>query len=104
MRLKKTWLLVLMFTICFSVMHDYTFSVLDTKHSVNSSCMVDTCLHNTDRHTDRMCEIHHSYHSIYLFLMTPISFINRQKVKSIFVYTNNLFSLHIFTFLKPPIL
>lgn len=104
MRLKKIWLLVLVFAICFSVVHDYTFNILDTKHPANSSYVADACLHNADRHTDTMCEIHHDYHSIYLFLMSPVSFLSRQKVKSIFVYTNNLFSLHIFTFLKPPIL
>lgn len=101
---KKIWSLLLLFALSFSVLHDYTFSFIDTKHSINSSCIVDMCSHSLDKKADTICEIHHGYHSMYLFLETHISLQNPQKVQSLFVYTNKLFSLSVFSFLKPPIL
>ena len=98
---KKIWSLLLLFALSFSILHDYTFSFVDTKHSIDTSCMIDIHL---DKKTDTICEIHHGYHSMYLFLETASQLPISQKLQSFFVYTNKLFSLSIFNFLKPPIL
>lgn len=102
MNSKKIFSLLLLFAISFSVMHDYTFAILDNNHSFVESYISETSpILDTNR--DILCDIHFEYHMPYTFPTKELSLPILSKVDSFFSYNETFFSLKEFNFFKPPI-
>ena len=103
MNSKKIWSLLLLFAISFSVVHDYTFAVLDDKHSSMEAYVTELSSPVMGEHADMLCDIHFEYNTPYLFLDNPISFPIVDTQDSLFAYDEIFLSLDYFNFFKPPI-
>lgn len=103
MNSKKIWSLLLLFVISFSAAHDYSFAVLDNKHSSIEAYLAELSSPVIGGHADMLCDIHFEYHTPYLFLDNHISFPIVDAKDSLFVYDKIFLSLNYFNFFKPPI-
>lgn len=102
MNSKKIWSLLLLLAISFSVAHDYTFRAID-KHSSSVEIYLDKFSHiSSEKHPDKLCDIHFEYHTQYIFEQNIISF-SKIEYKPLFAYEKIFCSLDYFNFLKPPI-
>ena len=99
---KKTLSLLLLFAIIFSVMHDYTFIVLeDDHHSVKE--YIDTLeAYNSDSIED-IHDIHSQYHTSIICLIELLPADKIEKTDSIFINNDIFISWNNFYFFKPPI-
>ncbi|DAB28430.1 MAG: hypothetical protein A2513_03570 [Sulfurimonas sp. RIFOXYD12_FULL_33_39] len=102
MKLKKIYSLLLLFAISFSVTHDYTFAILDNKHS-SLKAYINELSFDTTKRGDNLCDIHFEYHISYTFPTKEPSLPIIGKEKSLFSYNGTYFSLKQFNFFKPPI-
>lgn len=103
MNSKKIWSLLLLFAISFSAAHDYTFAVLDNKHSSIEAYVAELSSPIMGGHADMLCNIHFEYHTPYLFLDNHISFPIIKTEDSLFAYDEIFLSLNYFNLFKPPI-
>ncbi len=103
MNSKKIWSLLLLFAISLSVVHDYTFAVLDDKHSSMEAYVTELSSPVMGEHADMLCDIHFEYHTPYLLLDNSISFPIVDTQDSLFAYDEIFLSLDYFNFFKPPI-
>jgi len=102
MNSKKIWSLLLLLAISFSISHDYTFSALD-KHSSSIETYLGEFSHViSNKHADKLCDIHFEYHTQYIFEQNTISF-SQIEYKPLFAYEKIFYSLNYFNFFKPPI-
>lgn len=102
MKFKKIYSLLLLFTISFSVMHDYTFALLDDNSPSVESYMNDLSAKGQKR-VDVLCDIHFEYHMPYTFPAKTPSIPLLKKADDLFIYKDLPVSLKEFNFLKPPI-
>lgn len=102
MKSKKIFSLLLLFALSFSVVHDYTFAILDN-HSSSVEAYVAELNPNLGKHKDTLCDIHFEYHMPYTFASKSHSLPAMEKADSFFTYNETFFSLKYFNFLKPPI-
>lgn len=98
------WTFLLLFAMSFSVLHDYTFAIIDD-HSSSVGAYVAEFSSNpsTNQHRDNLCDIHFEYHTPYLFLVTHIPFPSADTQDNHFTYDGSFLSLSYFNFFKPPI-
>ncbi|MDD5372512.1 MAG: hypothetical protein PHO62_03675 [Sulfurimonas sp.] len=94
-------MLLLLFAMSFSVLHDYTFAVLDNHCS--SACTSKASFEASNETTDTLCKIHTEYHTPYLFLEKSAYIPIIQKRDDFFTYNEMFLSLDYFSFFKPPI-
>ena len=103
MNSKKIWSLLLLFAISFLVVHDYTFAVLDNKHSSIEAYVSELSSPAMGERADMLCDIHFEYHTPFLFLDNRISFPIVDAQDALFPYDEMFLSLDYFNFFKPPI-
>lgn len=103
MNSKKIWSLLLLFAISFSVVHDYTFAVLDNKHSSIEAYVAELSSPVMGEQADMLCDIHFEYHVPYIFLDNRIPFHIVATKNGFFAYDKIFISLDYFNFFKPPI-
>ena len=102
MNSKKIYSFLLLFAISFSVMHDYTFAVLDN-HGSSVKEYVSEMSPSMDKKNDNLCDIHFEYHTTYTFPAISITLTSIGKIESFFTYNEIFLSQKQFDFLKPPI-
>ncbi|MEK6658612.1 MAG: hypothetical protein AABY36_02895 [Campylobacterota bacterium] len=103
MNSKKIWSLLLLFAMSFSMLHDYTFAVLDGNHCSANKCISELSSASSTQTTDTLCKIHIEYHTAYLFLEKSAYIPIIQKRDDFFAYNKMFLSLDYFSFFKPPI-
>ena len=103
MNLKKICSLLLLFAISFSIVHDYTFALLDDNHYSENTFISEVSSMASNATTDKSCKIHIDYHSAYLFFEKSAYIPIIQRRNDLFAYNEIFFSLDYFNFFKPPI-
>ncbi|MBE0514512.1 hypothetical protein [Sulfurimonas sp.] len=103
MNFKKIWLFLLLATISFSVVHDYTFAHLEDDHYYVSSYLHEAPDNALAKTSDTLCEVHIEYHSVSLFVERTADIPVAQKKDNLFKYNKMFLSLDYFNFFKPPI-
>lgn len=102
MNSKKIWLFLLLFAMSFSVVHDYTFALLEDS-SCAGSCMAKTSYETSNESVDPLCKIHGEYHALYLFCEKSASIFKIEKRGDCFTYQDLPLLQKSSHFLKPPI-
>lgn len=101
MNSKKIFSLLLLFSISFSIVHDYTFTFLENENHSTKDYMSEFKIPSSD--ADILCDIHFKYHTSYTFVSPSLPLQNIMKNEITFLHSETFTSRNYFNFFKPPI-
>lgn len=93
----------MLFSFSFSIMHDFTFNIIDNHSDSNALCCLTPNKALYDKSSDTLCKVHSAYHSLFIILQEQIIADKPLSYFATFQTTKKLTSTTINDFLKPPI-